>query len=148
MAQAHYEGSFPASSASSTREVSGWAVGLIFFAAVLMILVGAFHFIEGLVAVLNGTFYVVRPGYDLAIDVSTWGWVNIVGGVIMAIAGIVVFSGALWARIIGMIAASVSALGSFYSIPYYPVWSILVIAIDLAVVWALIVHGRDVSPEV
>ena len=147
MAEAEYQGSYAnrKETASSTKEVSGWAIGLIAFAAIMMLLIGSFHFIQGLAAVLNGSFYVVRPGYDLEVDVTSWGYAQIVGGVLLCIAGAVVFTGAVWARTIGVIACAISALGSFYSIPYYPVWSILVIVLDFAVIWALVAHGRDIA---
>jgi hypothetical protein len=150
MAEAQYQGPYENqkdAAASTTKEASGWAIGLIAFAAIMMLLVGSFHFIQGLAAVLNSDFYVIRPGYDLSIDTTAWGYAHIVGGVILCIAGACLFTGAVWARAVGVIAAAISAIGSFYSIPYYPVWSILLIVIDFAIVWALVAHGRDIALE-
>src|SRR6478752_7189401 len=123
MAEAQYQGSYANKKAaeSTTKEASGWAIGLIAFAAIMMLLIGSFHFIQGLAAVLNSDFYVIRPGYDLSIDVTSWGYAHIVGGILLCIAGAVVFTGAVWARAIGVIFCAISAIGSFYSIPYYPV---------------------------
>jgi hypothetical protein len=126
---------------------SGWAVGFILFAIAMLIMLGTFHIINGLAAVLNDDFYVVRPGYDLKLDVTAWGWAHMAGGTIMIIAGFALLTGALWARIVAIALAVVSGVGNFYSIPYYPVWSIMMIALDIGVIWALAAHGRELSAE-
>src|SRR6476659_5594992 len=129
---AHYEGSYGkpvAGSTSSVEEMSDWAIGLTVFATMMLVLVGAFHFITGLAAIFDDTFYAVRPHFALSIDVTTWGWLHMLGGLVMIFAGIWLITGGLFARIIAIAAAVVSAVGSFYSIPYYPVWSILIIAL-------------------
>jgi hypothetical protein len=125
------------------RTPSAWTFGLVTFAAVMLTMLGFFHAIAGFAAILDDTFYVVRSGYDLEVDVTTWGWIHLGGGVIVGLAGIALFTGALWARIIGITVALISAVWSFYSIPYYPVWSIVLIALDIGVIWALAAHGRD-----
>jgi len=146
---AQYERSYPQQRSASTAEgeISGWAVGFTFFASMMMLMIGAFHFIDGLAAILNDTFYVARPGYDLELDVTTWGWVHMIGGIIIAGAGIALFTGSLLARIVAIFLAVISAVWGFYSIPYYPVWSILIIALDIGVIWALTAHGRDMALE-
>ena len=111
----------------------------------MMILIGAFHAIAGLAGILEDEFYAVTPNYVLEFDATTWGWVHLIGGVIVLFAGFSVFKGAVWARTVGVIIAAVSALVSFAWIPVYPVWSIIVIAIDVAVIWALTTHGRDIT---
>jgi hypothetical protein len=128
----------------SERRSSG-AVGWTTFAGVMMVLIGAFHAIAGLAGILEDEFYAVTPNYVLEFDATTWGWVHLVGGVIVLFAGFSVFKGAVWARTVGVIIAAVSALVSFAWIPLYPVWSIIVIAIDIAVIWALTAHGRDIT---
>jgi hypothetical protein len=145
---AQYEGSYQGQRAQSGEgDVSGWAVGFAFFASMMLMLIGSFHVVSGFVALIDDSFYVVRPGYDISLDVTAWGWLHVIGGIVMIAAGLGVLTGALWARIIGIAVAVVSAIGSFYSIPYYPVWSILIIALDVAVIWALTVHGRDMQLE-
>jgi hypothetical protein len=125
--------------------ISGWAVGFIIFAAAMMIMIGTFHVIAGLAALFNEDFYVVRPGYDLELDTQAWGWLHIVGGIIVGLAGMFLITGATWARLVAIVVAFLSAIYSFYSIPYYPVWSILILALDIGVIWALIAHGRELS---
>jgi hypothetical protein len=78
-------------------------------------------------------------------DATTWGWTHLIGGIIVLFAGFGVFRGAVWARTVGVIIAAVSALVSFAWIPVYPIWSIVVIAIDVTVIWALTAHGRDIT---
>jgi hypothetical protein len=115
------------------------------FAGFVMILVGSMHAIWGLVAIINDAFYTSVSDYFLKFNVSTWGWIHVLAGIIFVLAGFAVFSGAVWARTIGVIMAMVSAIANFASLPYYPVWAILMIAIDVAVIWALTVHGRDIT---
>lgn len=129
----------------SDPEPSSGAVGWTMFAGFVMILVGSMHAIWGLVAIINDAFYVATPEYFLKFNVTTWGWIHLLAGIIIVLAGFAVFSGAVWARTVGVIMALVSAIANFASIPYYPVWAICMIAIDIAVIWALTVHGRDIT---
>ena len=78
---------------------------------------------------------------------TTWGWIHLIAGIIIYLAGFGLFSGAVWARTVGVILAAISAFVSFAWIPLYPVWSIVIIAIDVAVIWALTAHGRDITME-
>jgi hypothetical protein len=127
------------------REVSGWAIGWTAFAGVMMIMLGFFHGIAGLVGILEDDLYVLAGDYVFQLDVTTWGWVHLVLGVLVLIAGFYVFTGAVWARTIGVILAVVSALANFAWLPWYPVWSILMITATVFVIWALTAHGRDVT---
>jgi hypothetical protein len=146
---AQYERSYPQQPSASTAEgeVSGLAVGFAFFASMVMLMIGSFHIIGGLAAILDDTFYVARPGYDLKLDVTTWGWVHLIGGIVIAVAGLALLTGSLWARIVAIFLAVISAVWSFYSIPYYPVWSIVIIALAIGVIWALTAHGRDMAMD-
>ena len=123
-----------------------WTGGMELFAAIMMILVGLFHLVVGLTAVLRNTFYVVAPDYVFSFDITAWGWVYLVLGILVGIVGIALMMGQTWARVVGMILAGLSVLGNFVFIPYQPVWSVLVIAIDVAVIWALAVRLREL-PE-
>jgi hypothetical protein len=125
--------------------VSPWAVGFVLFAAMMMILLGIFQAIGGLAAVLDDNFYAVRSGYDLKIDVTTWGWIQLVGGIVVALAGVFLLTGNILARIVAITLAVVSIIWSFYSIPYYPVWSILMIAFGIGIIWAVASLGSQVS---
>ena len=129
----------------SDREPSSGAVGWTMFAGFVMILVGSMHAIWGLVAIINKAFYAATPKYFLQFNVQTWGWIHVLAGIIIVLAGFAVFNGAVWARTIGVIMAMVSAIANFASLPYYPVWAMCMIAVDIAVIWALTVHGRDIT---
>ncbi len=126
------------------REASGWAVGWTWFAAVMMWIMGAWHAIAGLSGIINSEFYVVGGEYVFQFDTTTWGWIHLIAGVLVFAAGVYLLSGAVWARIIGVILAIVSILANFAWLPWYPLWSMLMIAAGVFVIWALTVHGRDI----
>jgi hypothetical protein len=130
-----------------SQQRSSGAVGWTMFAGIMMILIGVFHAIAGLSGIIKDNFYAVLPNYVLKFDVTTWGWIHLVGGIVVVLAGFGLFSGAVWARTVGVILASVSALVSFAWIPLYPIWSLVLIAIDVTVIWALTVHVRDIAME-
>jgi hypothetical protein len=127
------------------RDISGWAIGWTWFAAVFMWLIGVFHFIAGLSAIVDDEFYAVTPNYVLEFDVTTWGWIHLIAGVIVFFAGVGLLSGQVWARTVGVILAIVSIVANFAWMPYYPVWSIVMITMGGLVIWALTVHGRDIE---
>ena len=127
------------------QELSGWAVGWTWFAAIMMWVIGTFHAIAGLVGIVNDTFYAVTPEYVFQFDVTAWGWIHLIAGVIVFLAGFSLLTGQVWARTIGVIMAVVSILVNFAWLPWYPVWSILMIAAGVFVIWALTVHGRDIE---
>jgi hypothetical protein len=139
---------------SNHREVSGAAVGFTIFAATLMMIGGFFGAIVGLAGILENEFWAIVPAvgtaeagdaYFLQFDATTWGWIHLIVGLLVGFAGISLLSGAVWARTIGVILASISAIVNFAFIPWYPVWAITVIGLNVAVIWALTVHGRDVA---
>jgi hypothetical protein len=125
--------------------VSGWAVGLAAFAGAMMLMAGIFQTLAGLAALFENEFFVVSRNYAFEVDVTAWGWIHLLIGAIVASAGLAVFSGAPWARGVGMALAIASAIANFFFIPYYPVWAVLIIALDVAVIWALATYGRDAA---
>jgi hypothetical protein len=127
-------------------EPGGGARGLIYFASSVLVIVGVFHALAGLTALLDDSFYRVPPGYALDTSVTTWGWIHMIGGLVFVAAGFYLLSGNLLARIVAVFAAMVSAVGSFWSIPYYPVWNILILALDVGVIWAVVAHGHQLKP--
>lgn len=129
----------------SDAEPSGWAFGLSAFAGILMIIAGLFHALEGIAAIINDEFFVIGLQYAYRVDVTTWGWLHFILGVVVFLAGFAVFSGRVWARVIGIILAILSAVANFFSIPYYPIWAILIIILDIAIIWALSVYGRHAA---
>ena len=128
-----------------SHQRSGVAVGFTMFAAFMMILIGAFHIIAGIAGILEDEFYTVTPNWVLQFDVTTWGWIHLIAGIVVLLAGFGLFSGAVWARTVGVIIATVSAIANFAWLPYQPFWSLTMIAINVFVIWALTVHGRDVA---
>ena len=128
---------------TSRSETSCWAVGFTVFAAVMMLMVGAWQALAGLIAIFENEFYVTTRNYIFELDATTWGWIHLVLGLIVAFAGWGVLSGQTWARIVGITLAALSATANFLFIPYYPFWSILIIAVDILVIWALASHGRE-----
>jgi hypothetical protein len=130
---------------AETPQASGWALGLILFAAMMMIMSGVFQGIQGLVAIFEDQFYVATPNYLFQLDVTAWGWAHLIWGIVVALAGWALLSGATWARVVGIILAALSAIANFAFLPYYPVWSLLIIALDVFVIWALAAHGREAA---
>lgn len=123
--------------------VSGWAYGFAAFAGAVMLLVGIFQAFAGLAAIFEDEFFVVGANYAYDIDVTAWGWIHLILGAIIAIAGVSIYTGAAWARSIGVLLAVLSAVANFFFIPYYPVWSVLIIALNIAVIWALVQYGPE-----
>jgi hypothetical protein len=129
-------------------ERSAWAVGYSVFAAVMLMLIGAFHFMAGLVGIVDDEFYVVSQKWVFEFDVTTWGWIHLIGGALVVLAGLSVLKGHMYGRIVGTFVAAISALVNFAWLPYQPWWSILMIALSVAVMWALTIHGRDIATPV
>jgi hypothetical protein len=126
-----------------TTERTGWA-GWAVFAGVMLVIVGAFQAIDGLVAIFKDDVYLVRSdGLVLNVDYTAWGWVHLLLGLVLVGAGAAIFSGRVWGRTLGVIAAIISAVLNFAYLASYPVWSTLIIAIDVLVIYALIAHGGE-----
>ena len=132
------------------RETSGWAVGWTYFAAFLLIMLGIWHAIVGFSAILKDNVLVagqLGDGYFLKLDSTQWGWIHLILGIVILLAGFGLFTGAVWARTIGVIFAVISGLAAFAWLPYYPVWGVLFVVAAVGVIWALTVHGRDIIAE-
>jgi len=114
-----------------------WAYGITAFAGVLLAMAGLFQFLQGLSAVLKDTVFVRSPDYVYSIDLTGWGWIHMLLGAVAVAVGIAVLYGQTWALATGILVAILSAVANFAFVPYYPVWTILVIAIDVAAIWAL-----------
>jgi hypothetical protein len=118
-------------------EISGWAVGGIAFAGTMLILIGVFQAIAGLVAIFDDNFYVVTRNYTFDLDTSVYGWIHLLIGILLVVVGWALFARRPWAGVTAIMLAGLSAVANFFFIPYYPFWSILVIALDVWVIWAL-----------
>ena len=134
-------------SAGRAQEASGWAVGFILFAGIMMVMSGFFQAFSGLVALFQNEFYVATRNYLFQFDATSWGWIHLLVGLIVALAGFAVMAGRTWGRVVGITLAVLSALANFAFIPYYPFWALTVIALDIFVIWALTAHGRDVAAD-
>ncbi|MGW4479188.1 DUF7144 family membrane protein [Rhodococcus triatomae] len=123
------------SEATSTKQ--GWAQGTSIGAAIIMVTVGVVQFLQGIAAVAEDEVFVVGIEYVYKFDLTTWGWIHIVIGAVVAAVGFALFTGASWARISAIVVASISLIANFLWIPYYPWWSLLIIALDIVVIWAV-----------
>ena len=117
--------------------VSGWAIGGLTFAATMLVLIGIFQVIAGLVAIFDDDFYVLTANYTFDLDTSGWGWIHLIIGIAVILVGYFLYAGAAWAVVTAIVLAGLSAIVNFFFIPYYPFWSILVIALDGWVIWAI-----------
>ena len=132
---------FRTSPNESREQPSGLATGGVVFAATMMIIIGIFQAFEGLAAIIDDDFFVVLPNYTFDLDTTAWGWVHLIIGVIVALAGFYLFTGSPIAGGIAIGLAAVSAISNFFFIPYYPFWAVLIIAIDVFVIWAIARSG-------
>jgi len=125
------------------RGGSGAPMGAVLFAASMMLLIGAFQAIAGLVAIIDDAYYVVTPNYTFDLDVTGWGWIHLVVGLILIGVGIGLFRGALWAAITASVLVLINMISQMFLLPAYPIWSIVIIALDAFVLYALTVHGDE-----
>jgi len=125
------------------RSPSGWVVGGALFAGSLMIMIGIFDMLSGLAGIFRDDFYVSTSHNLYKFDATAWGWAHLIIGAVIAFAGYGVLTGATWARIVGVILAMVAAVENFMFIPYYPFWSIVIIALCVWVIWVLAFHGEE-----
>jgi hypothetical protein len=135
-----------ASSRSNTlgmRDRTRWATGFAMFAGVLMIVAGIWGVFAGISAILRDNVYVATPEYTYSFDLTGWGWIHLILGVLVAVAGVGVVQGAIWGRVVGIVLASLSLVANFVFLPHYPLWSILIIALDVIIIWALATYRRE-----
>lgn len=120
-----------------------FAASVVIFAGVTLALVGVFQILQGIVAVFDDDFYVVTRNYTFDLDPSAWGWLHILFGVVALGIAAGLLSGAMWARIAAVIVATLSAMANFLWIPYFPVWAIVIIALDVLVIWGVTQYQPD-----
>jgi hypothetical protein len=127
----------------NSPDPTGWT-GWVIFASFMMFLVGTFQAIQGLVALFDDGFYLVHPnGLVVDVNYNVWGTVHLILGVLLILSGAGVLTGNLAARMVGVVLAGLSALANMAFIGAYPVWSLLIITVDVLVIYALTVHGRE-----
>ncbi|MCP2322615.1 hypothetical protein HDA40_001122 [Hamadaea flava] len=122
-----------------------WSEGGMVFAACMMVLLGVMQFFQGLAAIIKDSFYVVAPNYVYELDTTAWGWIHLILGALVAVTGFFLFTGADWARGVGIGLAVLSAIAQFFFLPYYPIWALVIIALDVFVIWALTVAPRPTA---
>lgn len=135
----------PVSTVEPKHGYSGFAVGMTVFAAIMSMMVGLWEAMIGLVSLFNDEFYVVGQKWTFKFDLTTWGWIHLILGVLLVAAGAALFGGALWARVVVIGAAVLTAVAEFAALPYYPVWSLAIITACVLTIWALVAHGKDVT---
>jgi hypothetical protein len=126
----------------SDRDDGGWGAWVT-FAGVMMMLLGGWHAISGLGGIVENEFLVATPNYIFEFDVTTWGWVHLILGVFVALAGYFVIKGALWARMVGILLVVIGAIVNFLYLPVYPIWGIIMIVVDVTVIYALATYERE-----
>jgi hypothetical protein len=116
---------------------SGWTEGGLVFAATMMLMTGVFHAVLGFAAILDDRFFVLVRGYAFDLDITGWGWIHLILGLAAVAAGIGLFARAAWAVVLTLCVTVLSAVDNFFFIPYAPLWSLLLIALDVWIIWAL-----------
>lgn len=120
---------------------SGWVA----FASIMLFMAGMFGIIDGLVALIHDEVFVVTEDTIVLLDLTAWGWVHLIVGSIVLVTGLAVLSGQVWARVIGVTVAILSATTQLVFITVFPLWSLAIIAIDVLVIYGLVVHGEEVE---
>jgi hypothetical protein len=130
------------------RITSTW-VGWLGFASVIMILSGMFQAIEGIVGLSRQSFFIVAHSSQILIvnSVHTWGWINLIVGIVVLLAGFSLMSSAAWAKAVAVLFALGSAIVNMLYLPLYPVWSIICIALSVIVIYAIMAHGAEITEE-
>ncbi|WP_205346854.1 DUF7144 family membrane protein [Pseudonocardia broussonetiae] len=143
----------PASTTAATQPprpggAAVWVVSMSLFAGVLMILAGILNAVQGVVALFGNEIYLSTPRYAVAVDLTAWGWTHLALGVLVAAAGVAVLSGRAWGRVVGIVVAALTMVSNFLWIPYYPVWGVVVIVLDVIVIAALCSWSRAAAQAV
>jgi hypothetical protein len=127
---------------ANRTQTSAWA-GWVWFAGILMIIMGSFGAIEGLVALFNPNYYVVGPYNVLVFDLTAWGWVHLIVGIVVMLTGVALLTGAKWARWATVVIVSIDAIIQIAFLGVYPIWSTIVIAFCVVIIWAIVVHSDE-----
>ncbi|HKX66127.1 MAG TPA: hypothetical protein VJN29_02795 [Intrasporangium sp.] len=125
------------STSANTETRRGWGHGVVLFAGTLMLVLGILEFLRGLTALFENTLFVNTPDYIFALDVTTWGWLHLIWGVVLAAVGGAILAGRLVGRIVGLSIVTIAMVLNFVSLPIYPLWSVVMIALCIFIMWAL-----------
>ena len=133
------------SSSLPRSDVTGWT-GWIAFAGYFMIIVGFFGALQGLAELLRDeSYFAVTKNFLLTFDYTTWGWIHLIMGVVLVLVGGFLINGAAWARVVAIIIVGLHMIAQFASVSAYPLWGVIAIALDAIILYALLVHGREMS---
>lgn len=131
--------------AKNSKDVSNW-VGWVFFGGFMMIIAGIFQAVAGLTGLLRHSYYVVTSNSGLLVfNYKAWGWIDLIIGVIVLLAGIQLLQGSTWARFVGVVVAALSLIANLATVKEYPIWSIMIVIIDVLVIYAITVHGSELK---
>ena len=117
--------------------------GLADYAGVIMVIVGVWHVLVGITALVNDKIYVNAPTTVYSFDLTGWGWVHLLAGILVAGAGVGILRGQTWGRVVGIVLASLSMVANFLYMPWYPWWSLLIIVLDITIIWALAMYRSE-----
>ncbi|MGW4596572.1 DUF7144 family membrane protein [Streptomyces sp. NPDC004457] len=134
-----------APTASTPTARQQWATGLTAFAAVMLLLSGMLDVFRGIMAIAHDDVFLATRSYVFRFDLTGWGWIHLILGAVALLVGFGLLGGALWARVAGVAIASLVIIANFLSLPYYPVWSIVLMAFSAFVIWALCVGRQGAS---
>ncbi|MEV0294675.1 hypothetical protein [Nocardia sp. NPDC050710] len=115
----------------------GIAAGTAIGAAVLLLTVGILQILEGISAVAEDELFIVGPEYIYQFDTTTWGWIHIVLGAVLIVCALGLMTGTTWGKVAAIVIAALAIVANFLSLPYYPWWSVLIIALSIVVIWAV-----------
>ena len=124
---------------------SPWASGLIAFSGGMLVINGILQIFIGVTALVHDAIYADRPQYLFAFDLTAWGWIQFITGIAAIGAGYGALRGLTWARIVGITVAGISMVIEFLYIPHFPIWSVLVIAVDVVIIWGLATYRPDTA---
>ncbi|KES05291.1 membrane protein [Streptomyces toyocaensis] len=124
---------------------SPWATSWTAAAAVLMTFGGIMAVFQGIAAIAKDDVFVTTPNFTYEFSLTGWGWVHLILGALIAVTGVALFTGATWARVVGIVLAGLSMVANFVWLPYQPVWSIVLIVIAGFIIWALCAPRRESS---
>jgi hypothetical protein len=137
------ETSMRSGAGSAEPGTTGW-LGWIVFAGVMMLILGMFHAFQGLLALFQNDYYLVAAnGLTVHLDYTAWGWTHLIFGIVVVAAGAALLVGQMWARVVAVALAVLSAVVNAGFLAAYPIWSAIMIAVDILVIWALTVHGSE-----
>ncbi len=129
----------------STTKTTGW-LGWGLFAGAIILISGVFSVIQGFVGLIApDTYYVKTSGSLFVMDVQGWAWWTLIIGILLVLTALALFAGQLWARVVAVILASLSAIGNLLLVPAQPWWSLILIGVDILIIYALTAHGNELG---